>query len=466
MEKANIDSSLKNCSQIHIPNYLIWAQSTAFLVLYGFWMLPEIVGFRNTALVLGALLGLYPIYQYRYAFSQKRALPICLILGLFAWVLIHFFFLASDSAAELIQLNRIWKYTALGSLFALGLGISLANGKTKQKQYWALIYLGLSLPVLIYLLKYLLTTHGAYFGIEVPAYLRIYFSTQPYYVPKTDYVSFCLPTLAISLGQIQAVLVSRSTLKWRQYGAIAIYLAIIAATLFLFFIQNIKNGMAYAALCIGVFVIMLVFQARNTHFWRKIIVALAVLGVSAAALYPHIQENDSWKTLVADTRIAFQLDKYQQWKYAGAQGYPNNEYGKMVSITNYERAAWFKVGLQLASQNPWGYGLVEDSFKKMAKARWPEVSPNLSHSHSGWLDVVLALGFPGFLCILMSLIIAIKQSSGICEPWRGLVFWSLTANLVLWCTTEVSSTITFAVLIFWISWGAGLTLIKLTRDQK
>ena len=188
--------------------------------------------------------------------------------------------------------------------------------------------------------------------------------------------------------------------------------------------------------------------------------------LTESALYPHIQENDSWKTLVADTRIAFQLDKYQHWKYAGAQGYPNNEFGKMVSITNYERVAWFKVGLQLASQNPWGYGLIEDSFKKMAKARWPEVSPNLSHSHSGWLDVVLALGFPGFLCILMSLIIAIKQSSGICEPWRGLVFWPLMANLLLWCTTEVSSTITFAVLIFWISWGAGLTLIKLTAQQE
>ena len=167
-----------------ISNIFIWVQCLAFVVLYAFWMLPEIVGFRNTALVLGALLGLYPIYQYRYALFQKRALPICLILGLFAWVLIHFFFLAGDSDAELIQLNRIWKYTALGSLFALGLGISLANAKTKQKQYWGLIYLGLSLPVLIYLLKYLLTTHGAYFGIEVPAYLRIYFSTQPYYVPK------------------------------------------------------------------------------------------------------------------------------------------------------------------------------------------------------------------------------------------------------------------------------------------
>lgn len=452
-------------SKFEIPAWLIWVQCIAFVVLYAVWILPEIVGFRNTALVVGALSGLYPIYRCRKHFFQKRAIPAWLMVALFAWAIFHLLLLSQDYPAQLLELHRIWKYAALGAILAFGLGLSLANASSKHQggvakaPYWQVIYFGLSLPVLIYLLKYVLSIYGEGFGMQVPAYLKIYFGSQPYYVPKTDYVAFCLPPLAIALGQIQALLVSRTRLKVRQYFWLSLYLMTITATLFLFDIQNIKNGMAYAGVCMVVFVLSLFFGGSTSKSWRKL--AFAIIGVACfvVALYPHVQKNDSWRTLIADTKIAFQLDKYQQWKYAGAQGYPNNEYGKMVSITNYERAAWFKVGLQLAAQYPLGYGLVEDSFKRMAKARWPEVSPNLSHSHSGWLDVILAVGFPGFIFLLGALSLALRQAKGILQPWQGFVFWALLANGLLWVSTEVSATVTFAALIFWVSWACGLTLI-------
>lgn len=47
----------------------------AFMVLYAIWILPEIVGYRNASLVLGAVLGAYSIFQYRYLIFQK-ATPI------------------------------------------------------------------------------------------------------------------------------------------------------------------------------------------------------------------------------------------------------------------------------------------------------------------------------------------------------------------------------------------------------
>ena len=129
------------------------------------------------------------------------------------------------------------------------------------------------------------------------------------------------------------------------------------------------------------------------------------------------------------------------------------------------RAAWFKVGVKLALQTPLGYGLVEDSFKNMAKANWPEVSSNLSHSHSGWLDLILAVGFPGFFCIVGALVGAIRLSGTILDPWKSMVFWSLVANLMLWVTTEASATVSFATLIFWICWSCGLTLCNKESKQ-
>ncbi len=464
-----------------IPNWLIWIQCIAFVVLYAVWILPEIVGFRNTALVVGALAGLYPIYQYRSQLFQRRAIPVWLIVALFAWATFHLLYLSQDYAAQLREYKRIWKYAAIGAIFAFGLGLSLMSAavnnsaqhqapdsRDSQKRsgsapFWRIIFFGLYTPVLIYLLKYTLTIYGACWGIVALPYLQIYFGSQPYYVPKTDYVAFCLPPLAIALGQIQVVLTSHEK-TIRQIGAIVLYMFLIASTLFLFDIQNIKNGMAYAAACLGLFVFILFFRASAQNWWKKLIVALLAFSFFGASLYIHLKKNDSWRTLVADTKVALQLDQYQQWKYAGEKGYPNNEFGKMVSITNYERAAWFKVGLQLAGQTPLGYGLVEDSFKRMAKETWPEVSPNLSHSHSGWLDVVLAIGIPGFTLIIVAMLLAMKQSKQAPEPWKSLVFWALFALGILWITTEVSATVTFAALIFWVGWAAGLTLLPINSN--
>lgn len=270
-----------------------------------------------------------------------------------------------------------------------------------------------------------------------------------------------MPVLAVAFGQIRVLVLSSVRLSFYQWVEAAIYVLTVFATLFLFYVQDIKNGMAYAALCLVIFLTSLFF-GRGASFksCRRAVLAILVLCSFATVLYPHVKKNDSWKTLVADAKVAFQLDRYQHWKYAGEQGYPNNEFGQMVSVTNYERAAWFKVGLQLSTHDPLGYGLIEDSFKRMAKARWPEVSPNLSHSHSGWLDVVLGFGYPGFLLIISALLIVLKSALSMKQPWAILVFWPLLANLLLWCTTEVSATVTFAALIFWICLGSGLILIR------
>jgi hypothetical protein len=165
-----------------------------------------------------------------------------------------------------------------------------------------------------------------------------------------------------------------------------------------------------------------------------------------------------WRTLWADAKVGFQLDKYPQWRDgSGDKEYPNNEFGERVSPTVYERVAWLKAGFQLSSDTPLGYGLVEDSFNAMAQAKWPDVT-ELSHSHSGWLDLLLGVGVPGFLCVMTSMILAIWHNRSMRHPRQTFVFWSLASNFLLWFTTEVSATITFCLLIFWVALACGLTI--------
>ena len=214
--------------------------------------------------------------------------------------------------------------------------------------------------------------------------------------------------------------------------------------------------MAFSTVFIGLFFLLILLKRSSIPFVKKIIWVSLGGVILGASLFLHIQKNDSWGALFADAKIALQTDQFQNWKYAGAQGYPINEFGKMVSATNYERVAWFKVGVQLIPDNPLGYGLVEDSFKRMAKIHWPEVSPNLSHSHSGWLDLILAIGIPGFIMIIGAFIFSMWKARNIQKPWKELVFWGLFSLGALWVTTEVSATVTFAELIFWVCFSAGL----------
>jgi len=438
-----------------IPNWMVWVQCTAFVVLYAVWILPEIVGFRNTALVVGALFGAYSIYQYRESFLQKAALPIWLIIALFIWATFHLVFIGPNFSLQYIEYFRIWKYAALGGIMATGLGLALI--RSPSNHYWGVIYFGLCTPFIIYLVKYVLTWSGRAYGLDIPIALQVYDSSQPFYVPKTDYVAFCLPAFSIALGLLLRLSDIQGSWRLKDFLNLTVQILVIGGTLFLFSAQNIKNGMVYAAMLFIIFGIIFFAEHISRLTWKKIVGILLAFAILISAIVFNVKKNDSWKTLIADTKVAIQLEKYPHWKDTAKYNYPLNEYEITVSGTNYERAAWAYVGLKLALANPLGYGLVEDSFAKMAKAKWPDVGANLSHSHSGWLDVVLAVGFPGFFLILGALLLAIKNSYLLKGGYGSLLaFWPLLANLLLWCTTEVSATVTFAALIFWICLAGGL----------
>jgi hypothetical protein len=182
-----------------------------------------------------------------------------------------------------------------------------------------------------------------------------------------------------------------------------------------------------------------------------------LLSTSLFFLGIHLQNNESWKTFPLDAKIALNTTQYQQWKYSGEKGYPLNEKGTMVSITNYERIAWAKEGARSILDYPLGFGLVERSFGHIAKLQWPDTK--LHQSHSGWIDLTLGIGIPGTALILVAMLMLIFQmgysSSGVLQ-WVQATRWALLSLLLMWCTTEISQKLYLENLLFWAALGAGL----------
>lgn len=444
---------------ITVPSWMIWLQCFAFAVLYGIWAVPETILIRHVCLILGGLIGIFEIYIYRDGLLKRAALPIYLIAFLFIWTMIQFLFITPNPALQWEELSSIWKRTAIGFIFALGFGLALAGkaqeahqGQWRKAPYWGLIYLGFMLPTLIYLLKWVLTFKAQQFGIVAPEYLKLHYDSLPFYMPKTVYVAFCLPLFAISLGQIGLQIHEQ---QWRPWTLI-LNLSSCAAVLFVFYAEKITNGVAYALMLIIIFCVALLLRYLSRIRVGEAIFILALVASLAFFVFDHVKKNDSWSTLFADLRVAVQVDRYEQWKFNGERGLPNNELGKMVSVKIYDRIAWGVVGAELLLKTPLGYGLIERSFGYLAKEQWPE--SKLHQNHSGWLDLALGLGLPGMALILGALAIALQRCIHSPSPIAYFGCWLLLSLLLLWCTTEVSQRVYFDWLIFAIVWVSALSM--------
>jgi hypothetical protein len=459
-----------------IPEWMVWVQCVCFAVLYAIWALPETILIRHICLITGALLSVWIIFQYRHLFLSRRATPVWLIIGLFIWATFHLFFLSQDFVAQYAEYTSIWKRTAIGAVFALGFGISLTKffrgNSLRMSKLWWLLYVGLLLPTIIYVIKFILTFKAQGLGVPVPGFLVLFSGSARFYVPKTAYVCFCLLALSVALGQLIRNINQHLFLSWEN----TVYLVSILMVLFVFDAESIKNGVFYSILLLILFMCFLVFQNFHEKKLIKLSVLVAILFVGGALMVNSIHKNNSWRALIVDAKTAFKIDENDQWKYAGEKGYPQNELGITVHATNYERIAWGFVGLRLVANNPMGYGLVERSFGRLAKNLWPE--SRMHQSHSGWVDLSLGIGLPGVALIFLSITLLLIQhvrrelsfsiSSGggccsILDAYSTMIWWGLLSLLMMWCTTEISQKVYFENLIFWVTMASG-SILTLNSD--
>lgn len=464
-----------------IPSWIVWTQCICFAVLYGIWNYPLTNFLSDLCMIVGALLSVYILYINRDFFRTKQAIPFWLLVLLLVWIVFHFLFLSNSFTLQLRELTNIWKRVVIGIIFGLGFGIALANSKPK-KGYWILFYMGMTMPALIFLSRYGLNIIATHYGSNLPEYFVLHSNRDSvFYMYKTDHSAFLLPTVAITLAQL-----SRNFLGGRIFTiANFIYCLVLMSVLTIFYLVDIKNGMAYSAILIFAFLFFTIRRSlakldrKNLQIesLKKSLVGLFAAFLLGFFLWTflghHIEKNPSWKSIWVDSQLAVQVDQIDAWKYWGGKGYPINEYGKSVARTNYERIAWGVIGLRLLQENPFGYGLAENSFGYLTKLKWPDSL--LLQSHSGWLDLALGIGIPGVGLILTTLglvLFGATKKKRLCigfgsqDIWCSRLLWVLWSLLLLWITSEISFKIYIIALLFWVAFGIGLMFSEQSNSFK
>jgi hypothetical protein len=406
-----------------------------FVCLYTIWIVPNTLSIKYLCLGLGSLLTLV------YFFQQKNKVPITLANGLiglfFIWVFAHYFLISSNLALSLNEIQSIQKRAILTYLFAIGLAIALRR-ESETKSAWFLFYVALGGPVFLFLLS----------QIFLPAYFHLSYTDSELvntpYIPKYQYVFAVMFCIMWSLYVLKDSFIHKKGLM-----IFFISLTMVILSFFSFYKINGKNGMMYGAIAIVFFLGSISVHSVKLTLKQLCILALPFL-IMGVLFVQHVQENPTWKYLTQDLSMGWQTEHYDNWKVRNGQnGVLQNPSGVNVSLSTYERAAWFKEGLKLIPDHPLGYRLIQDSFKYLAKDKWPE--SELFHTHSGWLDLTLGFGIPGFIFIFGAMLIAFLQCTKSQNYYAKSGTWVLPFMALAFLTSELCEKGSFELLIFVIT---------------
>ena len=435
-------SKLQEFSKIN-PSFFLHAYLLAFLILNSVWLIPGTIAIRYFAIVIGLIVFSTLITQIQFPkFSIKKYFPSICLLVLFIWVLFHRVVITNAPTLMDIELNTIWKRSILESLFALGLGIILSLKTTIfNKNYLLTILL---MPVVMFFLA----SASSFFNLGIIHWN--YLEPNKSYISKYQFVLFAM----IAYSWIVFNLVKEIN-KVNTTKIVILLCSLLLIVLSIFMVKG-KNGFIYMGLILIVAMIQLLW--KNIRSIKVILIVSTLFIVSTFIGYHHVKSNPVWTNLIEDIEVARHTDQIQLWKNYrdGELTQLQNSSGKNVSDTTYFRTAWLIEGSKLVADNPLGYGLIQNSFKYIAKKQWPDSS--LSHTHSGWLDIILGLGIPGFLLILATFIALIKKGFASENIYAKSAVWVLPTIFLAFLTSELSEKISFEVMIFYLAFYCGTTL--------
>ena len=393
--------------------------------LLAIWAVPHTIAIRNILLVIGFFLSLPVIWRSRRLFTITKSLPIIFIALLFLWLLIHYQFFSWDSAAQLNELKSVWMRAFLAACIALALALLMP---LRQSWMYA-IYLAILFPILIYFYSYI------QLALKSQQWMHLNFTGPMEHKIILGYAGFFF--ISAALGIFLNWLGIKEFKNYQRW-IIGIFLFLgIVLSLITFVLANTRNGVGAFIMLLSLWVFLYFIQSVK---FKKYLIPLAMLitiiGIAGYGVHKHLKLNQQWNTFIEDIVIGYKIDENSHWQDA-AKGFPNNSVG-VVNISTYERSAWATAGLRYLNHYPLGTGVLGDSLKRMT-AKNGIKSHSLRFSHSGWIDLTLAIGIPGFLLILLSMLSSFYWAIKSRTEVASVSIWWLLAIALYWLIAELAT---------------------------
>ena len=125
------------------------------------------------------------------------------------------------------------------------------------------------------------------------------------------------------------------------------------------------------------------------------IVLLSIVFISGYIVTAY-KIDPRWKNVAETIPIAWDIDHDIRWLNQNTLNLPLTSNGEMVGPSLYYSTAWTHEAWNLLMTHPWGTEISFNTFARLVQEKHGKTA-NTGHSHNGWLDLGLNLGFPGLV---------------------------------------------------------------------
>ncbi len=376
-------------------------------LLFFVWPIPHTNSIRLSLLYLLLVAFSYLVYRKGLNVDIIKSLKAPLILcGVFTvWIFIVAFFFSEDLSKTLHEISGTW---IRGAVFALLLGMMVAmvagrSGLLSHRNIAVAFFCLLMVGIIfldIYSIKFYFTEGHLANRVGL-------FAINKAGPDKMSILS--LMALSFLLAEILLRLVYKR--RFLPFGKIVIAV-LVALVLFSIYLEYMRNG--FVVTLVLILSALFIYLFTSKFELKKLIFTLAVLSVIAVAAFIQVKGDTEWQSFRETIPIALDTEGNRKWLDFDREPPVLFKDGTEVGYSNYLRIAWFKEGLILVKENPFGVGYARGAFGTGLMAKYGKGTPGAT-THSGLLDLTIGTGVVGALLWVLFLIsvalIAFKSSS-------------------------------------------------------
>lgn len=405
MEEKNKSSSLvlHSAAAVQTPTFWIGLFATCYLAILP---MSNTIALRNVALLALFLCLAWQLLKARPAF--KWSVPI-----LWWVVYLSFFPLIADSPTIAVaSLLGQWGRGLLAMLVGAGLATFFY-----KKNLGNAFYLGLvsAFSILVHLYLF---GGKAWVTSSIP---------WGYWGRETHHAD-----LGYAAGQIVILLTAAILAGAKVFRPWAV--ALIIASLLSTALAQSRAGLAFS-LFGGLLVFGAAYIARATPRRKYFLGSLVgVVIVGAAVLAMAVKNDVRWRSITPQLAAGFYGDAIRLQCEGTSSIEPQivAKYGEqsqtLISSVQYgdgSRVVVLRAGLALALKHPWGGDGSRQAFQKLLRQECANPAIAMAHTHNGWLDTTLALGWLGAALYLSVLLYFLKQGYSYLRREKTLNEWAL-----------------------------------------